>query len=415
MTAGGADRSGRSPLLPVAEALARILTAGRAHPRTIERVPVSEANGRVLAVDLAALRTQPPADVSSMDGFALRASDAAQPGVRLAIIGESAAGHPFAGTVGAGEAIRIYTGAVLPEGADTVLLQERATVSGDWLTPEIALAAGTHVRRAGRDFTEGHVALHAGTRLTPGAIALAGALNHAEVPVYTRPRLAILATGDELVAAGARDAKTAIVATNAYAIAAMARAAGADILDLGIARDTEASLEAAFDAAAGWPADCIITIGGASVGKHDLVRPVAAKRGAKLDFYKIAMRPGKPLNFGTLGPMLLAGLPGNPVSALVCARLFLMPLIGALQGDARAGMDDAEPAVLGQNLPANDERQDHLRARLSRAPDGQLIATAFADQDSSLLSVYAAADALILREPHAPPAAAGDPCRILRA
>lgn len=403
-----------STLLPVAEALARILAAGAAHPRDIERVPVEAAAGRVLAADLVARRTQPPHDLSSMDGFALHAADTDPPGKPLRIIGESAAGHPFAGTVGRGEAIRIFTGAILPAGADAVLLQERATVSGERVASEIALGPGTSIRRAGRDFSAGDVLLGAGTRLTPGAIALAGAMNHAAVPVFRRPRIAILATGDELVTPGAAGAAEAIVATNAFAIAAMCRAAGAEVLDLGIARDSRESLEAAFDAALGAKVDALVTIGGASVGKHDLVRPVAAARGARLDFYKIAMRPGKPLNFGALGPLLLVGLPGNPVSALVCAKLFLMPLVAALQGDATAGRDESEPARLGADLPANDERQDHLRAALARAADGMLVATPPADQDSSLLSVYARAEALILRPPHASAAAKGDICRILR-
>ncbi len=414
MSADGADPARRPPLLPVAEALGRILAAARNRPHVVESVPVAEANGRVLAADLAALRTQPPMDVSAMDGFALRAADTDPPGKPLRIIGESAAGHAFAGALLPGEAIRIYTGARVPEGADAVLLQERAGVSGDVVRSEIPLRPGTFIRRAGRDFAAGAVMLRAGTRLTPGAIALAGAMNHAMLPVFCRPRIAILATGDELVAAGEPGASEAIVATNAYAIAAMARAAGAEILDLGIARDSEASLNAAFDRASQWPADCLITIGGASVGKHDLVRPVAAARGARLDFYKIAMRPGKPLNFGTLGPMLLAGLPGNPVSALVCARLFVMPLIGALQGDLAAGCEAPEPAVLGSDLGANDERQDYLRATLMRHPDGALVARVGPDQDSSLLSVYAAADALIIRPAHAKPAKAGDACQILR-
>lgn len=401
-------------LLPVAEALARILAAGAAHPRDVELIAVQDAAGRVLAADLAARRTQPPHDVSSMDGFALHAADTDPPGKALKIIGESAAGHPFAGAVRAGEAIRIFTGAIVPEGADAVLLQERAEVSGDHVASQIALAPDTSIRRAGRDFRRGEVLLTAGTRLTPGAIALAGAMNHATLPVFRRPRIAILATGDELVAPGAAGAEEAIVATNAFAIAAMCRAVGAEVIDLGIARDSRESLEAAFDTALAGKVDCLATIGGASVGKHDLVRPVAADRGARLDFYRIAMRPGKPLNFGTLGPLLLMGLPGNPVSALVCARLFLMPLVAALQGDAAAGCDESGPAVLGADLADNDERQDHLRATLSRAADGALVATPPADQDSSLLSVYARAEALIVRAPHAPAARAGEICRILR-
>ena len=217
-------------LLPVAEALARILAAGAAHPRDVELIAVQEAAGRVLAADLAARRTQPPHDVSSMDGFALHAADTDPPGKALKIIGESAAGHPFAGTVRAGEAIRIFTGAIVPEGADAVLLQERADVTGDHVASQIALAPDTSIRRAGRDFRRGEVLLTAGTRLTPGAIALAGAMNHATLPVFRRPRIAILATGDELVAPGAAGAEEAIVATNAFAIAAMCRAVGAEVM-----------------------------------------------------------------------------------------------------------------------------------------------------------------------------------------
>lgn len=414
MTAMPTDKSGRSPLLPVDEALARILAAAYAHPRQTEFISVTEGHGRVLAADLAALRNQPPADVSAMDGFALHAADTDLPGTPLKVIGESAAGHPFSGTIGAGEATRIYTGAILPEGADTVLLQERAALDGDILKSEITLRPGTFIRRAGCDFVEGAIGLRAGQRLTPGGIAFAGAMNHQQIPVSCRPRLAILATGDELVLPGSNGAREAIVATNAFAIAAMAKAAGADVLDLGIARDSEASLNVAFDRALAWSADCLVTIGGASVGKHDLVRHVAAARGGQLDFYKIALRPGKPLNFGRLGPMLFAGLPGNPVSALVCARVFLLPLIGALQGDRAAGRQVTEQAVLGTDLPGNDERQDHLRAVLSQDRNGRFVATAFDDQDSSLLSVYAAADALIIRPAHAPAAKAGDICQILR-
>jgi molybdopterin molybdotransferase len=406
--------SARPPLLPVAEALARILAAAETFPKEIETVPVAEGNGRVLARDLLARRTQPPADVSAMDGYAVCAADTDPPGKPLRLIGESAAGHPFFGAVRPGEATRIFTGALMPPGADAVLIQERAVTEGETLRSEITLAPGTYVRRAGRDFAAGMVGLKAGTRLTPGRIALAGAMNHAALPVFRRPRLALLATGDELVLPGAPDAADAIVATNAFAIAAMARAGGAEVRDLGISRDSAASLDAAFDAAEGWPADVLVTIGGASVGKHDLVRPVAAARGAALDFYKIAMRPGKPLNFGRLGPMLLVGLPGNPVSALVCARLFLLPLIAALQGDAKAGTDMSEPAVLGCALPANDERRDYLRAVLSRDADGRLVATPLEDQDSARLMVYAAADALVIRPPFAAPASAGAACLILR-
>lgn len=403
-----------TPMLPVAEARARILAAASGHPRRVEEIRVEEADGRVLAADLVAKRTQPPFDVSAMDGFAIRAADSDPPGQPLMIIGESAAGHPFAGRIEAGEATRIFTGAVIPEGADGVLIQERARVTGSMLFPDVVVPAGLHIRRAGRDFSQGVTGLKAGTRFDPGTIALAGAMNHGVVPVFARPRIAVLATGDELVPPGTEGASPdSIVATNSFAIAAILRRCGADIRDLGIARDTEESLNAALDAALTWGADCLVTIGGASVGKHDLVRPVLAKRGAKQDFYKIAMRPGKPLNFGQLGAMMVAGLPGNPVSSFVCAHLFLTPLVAALQGET-ADEKPQETALLGRDLPPNDERAEYLRARLSIDDRGALVATPFSDQDSSLIAVYAQARALVIRAPHAPAAKAGERVEIIR-
>lgn len=401
-------------LLPVEEALALLIAAGTAHPRRQDRVPVQQASGRILAADLAALRTQPPAAMSAMDGFALRAADGAAPGSCLRIIGESAAGHPFSGRIGPGEAIRIYTGAILPAGADCVVMQENATTEGENLHLAVAAQAGRHVRPAGCDFHEGQTLLAAGTRLTPGHIALAGAMNHAEIPVFARPRIGVLATGDELVLPGAPRAVHQIVATNAFAAMAMMRPMEVEIVDLGLAADTPEALNGAIDRALAEAVDCLVTIGGASVGKHDLVRPVAAARGAELAFYKIAMRPGKPLNFGRLGPMLLMGLPGNPVSALVCTRLFLLPLIAAMQGDSQAGQDRSEPALLGAGFPANDERQDYVRVMLERDARGLWIARPAGGQDSSFLSVLARADGLLIRPPHAPAGQPGDPARVLR-
>lgn len=398
-------------LLPMEEALSRIIDVASARPRGIEMLPVAEADGRVLAQSLSALRTQPPYALSTMDGFALQAADTTPPGQPLRIMGESAAGHAFSGIITKGEAIRIYTGARLPEGADAVLLQERARVEGETLFSEISLAPGTFIRAKGADFARGEALLEAGTCFTPACLALAAAMNHAKVPVFQRPRIALLATGDELVNPGTAD-DDAIIATNIIAIAAMARAAGAIIIDLGIARDNRESLTAAFLRAKAEGADCLVTIGGASVGKHDLVRPVAESLGARLDFYKIAMRPGKPLNFGTLDAMLLLGLPGNPVSSILCTKLFLVPLIATLQGETR--QETVETALLGAALKENDERQDYLRATLTRNEEGALVATAFQRQDSALLSVLAKAQALIIRPPFAPAAEAGEACRILR-
>jgi molybdopterin molybdotransferase len=401
----------KAPLLPVADALARILAGAKGRARHTEVIRVERADGRVLARDCASLRTQPPRDVSAMDGFGLRAADT--PGKPLTIVGESAAGHPFSGQVGPGEAVRINTGAYVPEGVDAVLMVEQAEISGEILVSTIPCPVGAHIRRAGQDFARGALGLGAGTRLTPGRIALLGGMNHAEVSVFRAPKIAILATGDELVAPGAATDDDQIIATNAFAIGAMARRAGALTRDFGIAKDTEASLHEAFDAMRDWGADVLVTIGGASVGAHDLVKPVAAARGASLDFYKIAMRPGKPLNFGAMEGALLLGLPGNPVSSFVCARLFLLPLVAALSGDARAGSEVPEAALLGAPCKPNDERADYLRGALSRDGAGALVATPHPRQDSSLLSAFAEAEVLIIRAPHAPRAEAGERVEIL--
>ncbi len=404
---------GETPLLPVAEARARLLSRAEALPKQIETIPVIRAAGRVLAADLVATRTQPPFAMSSMDGYALRAADC-QPGQPLRISGESAAGHPFEGLLQPGTAIRIFTGAKLPDGADAVLIQEEARAENGVVTPASTVKPGQFIRGAGRDFTAGETGLSAGTRLTSAHIALAAAMNHPVVPVYRQPRIALLATGDELALPGPDVALDSTIASNLIGLSALVEARGGVVLDLGIARDTSESLNAAVDRAIAQNADLLVTIGGASVGEYDLVRPVLTTRGAVLDFYRIAMRPGKPLNFGTLGGMLYLGLPGNPVSALVCGTLFLAPLVLALQADARVGEDQTEPAVLGRDLPANDRREDFLRATLSRDAHGALVATPLGDQDSSLLSVLARAEALVIRAPGAEPAKAGETCRILR-
>ncbi len=407
----------RTGMLPVAEALSIVLRIAREHRTMEERVPVGACDGRVLAQDLVSLRTQPPYDASAMDGFAIRAADSDPPGKPLRLIGESAAGHPFKGTVGPGEAIRISTGAKMPQGADTILMQEDAELSGSMVAACVVVRPDRHIRRAGRDFRIGDALLTAGNRLTPGSIALAGAMNHAILPVFRKPRFAVLATGDELAPPGTVGDPDAIIATNNYAVAALCRRAGAEVLELGIAKDRPESVHAAFDAADDWGADCLVTIGGASVGVHDLIAGISAERGAKTLFRKVALRPGKPFTFSTLDRgrrSLIAGLPGNPISALVCARLFLVPMIAAMQGDPAAGEVDVETALLGADLPANDERQDHLRAVLTRDKGGRLVVTPLGDQDSSLLAIYAQAQALIIRAPFAPSAYSGEICSILR-
>lgn len=400
-------------LTPVADALAGIL-AGASPIRERETVPLDRAEGRTLAADVAALRTQPPFPASAMDGFAVRAADVATVPARLALIGTSAAGHAFTGTVGPGQCVRIFTGAPVPAGADAILIQENARAEGNMVEALSPVTAGRFVRQAGLDFREGEVLLRAGRRLGPSAVALAAAMGHATLPVVRRPRVAILATGDELVRPGEPTGPDQIVASNTYAVAAIAERAGAEALDLGIARDDLPALTAAIDAARDAGADVLVTLGGASVGDHDLVQRALAARGWELGFWRIAMRPGKPLMHGRLGAMTVLGLPGNPVSSIVCSLIFLVPLVRALSGDPDAGAVATQPARLGVDLPANDERQDYLRARLSAGEDGTLVATPFPRQDSSMLRLMAEAEALVVRAPHAPAARAGDPCRIIR-
>jgi molybdopterin molybdotransferase len=398
-------------LLSVADALARVLDG--VAPLPAEEVPLADAHRRVLAADLTALRTQPPADVSAMDGYAVRSADVAQAPARLRVIGEVAAGRPFDGTIGPGEAARIFTGGVLPRGADTVVIQERTTRDGACLTVTAPATAGRNVRTRGLDFTQGEVLLRTGRRLSDRDLALAAAMNHPTVPVRRVPRVALLATGDELVAPGTAPAPGQIVYSNGFALAALARAQGAQVVDLGIVPDRVDATIAAIDRAAQQRADVLVTTGGASVGDYDLVQQSLAARGMTLSFWKVALRPGRPMMHGALGPMRVLGLPGNPVSAYVCGFLFLVPLIRRLLGnsDVQAA---TETAVLGRDLPLNDERADYLRASLARAPDGGLIATPFEVQDSSMVGLLAAADCLVIRAPYAPAASAGSPCTIVK-
>lgn len=395
-------------LLSVSDALARVL-AGAARLGE-ESAPLAQARGRTLAADLVARRTQPPVAVSAMDGFALRAADLAAGPLR--IVGESAAGRGYGAALNPGEAVRIFTGAPVPNGADAILLQEDARVADDALTA--SAPPGPHMRAAGLDFREGAVALAAGTRLGPAELALAAAMNHAEVPVARRPRVAIIASGDELVPPGAAPGPAQIISCNNIAVAAIAENAGAEVVDLGIFRDDLAELERGIGLARAARADVLVTLGGASVGDHDLLRPALARQGMSLDFWKIAMRPGKPLIHGALGDARILGLPGNPVAAFVCALAFLAPLLRALQGDPEAGADRSELAFAGSDLPANKGRRDYMRAKVTTDEIGRLIATPQPLQDSSLLTELTQSQALLIREPGAPAVAKGDPCRILR-
>jgi molybdopterin molybdotransferase len=398
-------------LLAVADALAAVLSGADALPE--EMAALDSAYKRILARDLAALRTQPPEAMSAMDGYAVRAADATRAGARLKVIGEIAAGRPFDRVVGPSEAVRIFTGGVVPDGADAVIIQEDTVVEGEGITITEAAVAGRHIRRAGVDFRQGDVLLKAGGELSDRDLSLAASMNYPQLPVRRRPKVALLATGDELVMPGETPGPGQIVYSNGYALRALARAEGAEVIDLGIAADTLEATTSGIRRARDIGADILITTGGASVGDHDLVKRALDAEGVAMAFWRIAMRPGKPLMHGRLGAMRVIGLPGNPVSSYVCAFLFLVPLIRKLCGRLTVH-HTTESALLGRDIAANDQRQDYLRARLTTRNDGALIATPVNHQDSSLLGNLAAAQALLIRPPFAPEAKAGSVCNILR-
>jgi molybdopterin molybdotransferase len=390
-------------VLSVGEARAAVLDG--AGPLGAELVPLRAAAGRVLAEDLPPRLTQPPFDTTAMDGYAVRAADALA-GAELRVTGESAAGRRFSGALGPGEAVRIFTGAPLPEGADAVLRQEDARREGERVAVVAGVEPGRFVRPAGLDFREGVAGLSAGRVLDPRALALAAAMGHALVPVRPRPRLAILPNGDELVPPGAPLGPDQIVASSVFSVAALLAEAGAEPVELALAADDLDVQRRRIGAARAAEADVLVTLGGASVGEHDLVREAFAAEGASLDFWRIAMRPGKPLVFGRSGAMRVVGLPGNPVSAYVCALVFLVPLVRAL-----LGLDPALREIevrLGADLRANDEREDYLRATLHGD-----TAIPLPVQDSSMQAALAAAHGLLIRPPHAGAARAGEPARFL--
>ncbi|MBK1659100.1 molybdopterin molybdotransferase MoeA [Paracraurococcus ruber] len=394
-------------MISVEDARSRILAALAAAPA--ETVPLAQGWSRVLARPVISRVTQPPADVSAMDGYAVRTPDAVA-GASLAVIGSAPAGHPFAGEVGPGEAVRIFTGAILPPGADAILLQEDAEAAEGRVRVQETVQQGRWIRRRGLDFATGAELLPAGRRLTARDIGLAAAANHAWLAVHRTPRIGILATGDEIALPGDPIPPGGIVSSNAHALAALVRAAGGDPLVLPIAPDDrQAIAEAAVAARA---CDLLVTTGGASVGDHDLVQAALGPQGFALDFWQIAMRPGKPLIWGRLGATPVLGLPGNPVSALVCAVQFLVPAIARLSGQP-GGPPRAIRALAGAPLAENDRRFDHLRASLVPGEDGQMLATPFPLQDSSMLQVLARAEALILRAPHAPALPRGAPVEVI--
>jgi len=398
-------------LMPVADALAAILTG--AEPLAEEMVALDSGHHRVLARDVAALRTQPPQAMSAMDGYAVRAADAAHVAARLKVIGEVAAGRPFEKAVGAGEAVRIFTGGVIPEGADAVIIQEDTVVEDGGITVTEAARPGRHIRPAGIDFREGDVLLPRGTRLTDRDLSLAAGMNHPHLAVRRRPRVAMLATGDELVMPGVTPGPGQIVYSNGYAVSALVRNEGASIIDFGIAPDRLEETVAVVRRAKASGADILVTTGGASVGEHDLVQKAFAAEGMSLSFWKVALRPGRPLMHGMLGDMHVLGLPGNPVSAVVCSILFLLPLLRRLAGRADV-VPQTESAVLGIDLPTNDERSDYMRATQVLRADGIAVVTPLPVQDSSMMLALAKADCLLVRAPFEPARKAGDTCCILK-
>jgi molybdopterin molybdotransferase len=395
-------------MISVDEARERILAA--LHPTPAEIVALANAWGRVTAAPVIARLTQPPADVSAMDGYALRAADGTL-GATLKVIGAAPAGHPFSGSVGTGEAVRIFTGSVVPAGADAILLQEDATAAGTGVTVNEAVAAARHIRRAGQDFSAGDAVVPAGRRLTARDIGLAAAANHPWLTTHRRPRVAILATGDEIAMPGEPIPTGGIVSSNSHALAAMVRATGGEPVVLPIASDTREAVAAVADAVHGM--DMLVTTGGASVGDHDLVIEGLQSRGMELNFWQIAMRPGKPLLFGKLGAVPVLGLPGNPVSALVCSILFLLPALSRLTG-LPAAPPPTTQGIAGAALRTNDHRADHLRATVATDPQGRLVVTPFPVQDSAMLRRLAHADALILRAPNAPAVPEGAEVSVIR-
>ncbi len=393
-------------LMPVSEALSRILAL--ISPVGHEVIPVSAAGGRILASPVIARRTQPPFPASSMDGYAMRASEAEQ-GATSRIVGESAAGHPFDGKVEPGQCVRIFTGAPVPEPLDRIVIQEDVTRDGDQITLNADLDPQMYVRRAGLDFAEGAPLLTAPRRLTPENVALIAAAGVPFVTVHRKPRVALLATGDELALPGEATGPGGIISSNNFGLAALIESLGADADILPIAADTVESLRSL--AAMGAQADLFVTLGGASVGDHDLIRPALKDAGLELDLYKIAMRPGKPFMAGKLGTTTMLGLPGNPVSAMVCGRLFLAPAVEALMGLPSAEAKTLT-AILCCDLGKNGPREHYMRSKVE-LQDGVLTCTPFDSQDSSRLALLSESNALAIRPVGAVGAKVGDPIQVM--
>lgn len=384
-------------LLSVEEARSRILSGVVTKGR--EAVDLLSADRRILASDLSALRTQPPFDVSAMDGYAVRADDIRSFPAELQVAGESAAGHGYHQHVNPGEAVRIFTGAPVPPGADAIVIQEDADQDGHVVTVRDCIPEAGHIRKCGSDFEDGEHLLNGGRVLTPRDITLAAAMGHGKLEVVCKPRVGLIATGDELVLPGEKTGPDQIVCSNPFGIAAIVERIGGSPHFLGIAKDDPADLARLCER--GRDMDVLITIGGASVGDHDIVAPVLQDQGMTLDFWRIAMRPGKPLMFGQLGDTRVIGLPGNPVSSLICTWIFVVPLIAKLVGRPDDGLSRL-PARLSQPLSSNGPREHYMRGISQSGSDGTLMVAPVRSQDSSLLSPLAQADVLIIRPPHDP-------------
>lgn len=397
-------------LLPVSDALANLLDG--VVPKGIEQLPISQLRGRILAQDLASKRTHPPFNASAMDGYAVKFADAASIGAKLTVVGEAAAGHGFDGDFEFGETVRIFTGAPVPASADTILIQENTLKTSDRVIEVTSPAQeGRHIRLAGVDFKKGDVLLEQYRELDYSAITLAASMNYDQVSVYKKPLVSVLATGDELVLPGQEPGPDQIIASNTYGVMALCEAAGADIHDLGIAVDKLDAIKASVQKALDLKSDILVTIGGASVGDHDLVQRALVEMGMELNFWKIAMRPGKPLMFGTLKGMRIMGLPGNPASSLVTASLFLAPLVRKLGG--RASDSIVKTAKTMVVLNENDHRQEYMRAHIITNSQGELEVTPFTRQDSSLVRVFADANGLLIRPPNAKRAEIGENCDVI--
>ena len=395
-------------LISVEKALERIRAVIR--PMPSETINIAQAAGRVLAKEYRARVTQPRRNVSAMDGYACRTEDIARTPVKLDVVGSAPAGHPFRGSIGSREAVRIFTGGQVPSGADTIVVQENTESHGNSVVIRKSAATGRHIRLAGLDFVEGANGTVVGRRLAPRDIALAAAMNVPWLSVRQPPKVGIISMGDELVQPGEPLGSNNIVSSNALGLAALISDRGGQPIDLGIAHDNQAAIHEMAKKARN--ADLLVTIGGASVGEFDLVRPALEDLGLRIDFWRIAMRPGKPLMFGQLGNLPVLGLPGNPVSSLICGLVFVSSAIHALLARTDHAVETVS-AFLGSDLPENDARQDYLRASLHLTENDHLVATPFATQDSSMLSLLAKADCLVLRPPNAPAAKSGDLSKVI--